>query len=74
MTIYDAYRILSAQGIEIRTLMGGATCKQEAYLGKITFDDQMNTLAMTDKTFFVGIHHTLSSENVEFVADAIAGV
>lgn len=71
MTIRDAYRLLSAETIEIRTLMGGATCQQEAFKGKITHDSQSNAIAMADNTFFVGVHHTLSEEAIRYVANKI---
>lgn len=71
MTVADAYKLLSAEGVEIRTLMGGSTCKQEAFRDKITHDSQTNAIAMAGNTFFVGIHHTLSESSVRIVAETI---
>lgn len=71
MNIADAYRLLSAESIEIRTLMGGATCQQEAFRDKTTHDNQSKAIAMADNTFLVGIHHTLSEEAVKSVANQI---
>lgn len=70
--INDIYKPLYDLGVEIRTLMGGATCEQAAYKGKLQFgDDQANAKHMAQKTFFVGIHNTLSEEAVASVAQHI---
>ena len=70
--ITDIYPVLYDLGMEIRTLMGGATCRQEAFRGKLLLgDDQTHAVSMAEKTFFVGIHHTLPTEQLAVVADAI---
>ena len=71
LTVNDAYDILSKEGVEIRTLMGGAAILHPAFKGKVTHDNQKNALAMSRDTFFVGIHHTLPTEDVKAVADII---
>ncbi len=68
MSVRQAWELLSSNGVEIRTLMGGATCSQKAFEGKITFGDQSNAIEMADTTFFVGIHHTIPEEDVISVA------
>lgn len=71
MTVRDAWERLSVKGVEIRTLMGGATCTQPAFKDMVDFVDQSNAVEMADKTFFVGIHQTLSSDDVKAVARII---
>jgi len=71
MNVRQAWELLSPKGVEIRTLMGGATCSQKAFEGKLTYGDQSNAIEMADTTFFVGIHHTLPEEDVIAVADII---
>ena len=67
LTIWDVYEKLSPSGIEIRTLMGGSATQQQAFQGKILFDDCPNASYMTEHAFFVGCHHTLSDDDIEFV-------
>ena len=74
MTVRDAWERLSAKGVEIRTLMGGATCTQPAFKDLVDFRDQSNAIEMADTTFFVGIHQTLSSHDVKAVARIINDV
>lgn len=71
MTVNDAYNILSKEDIEIRILMGGVSNEQEAF--KDILDDSIlrNAHEMAETTFFVGIHQTLSDEDVEYVANKI---
>lgn len=71
MTVRDAWELLSPKGVEIRTLMGGATCSQPAFKGSIDFGDQSNAIEMADTTFFVGIHQTLSRGDVRAVGHLI---
>lgn len=71
MTVKEAWEILAPKGVEIRTLIGGATCEQPAYKGLLTYDTQNEAIAMADSTFFVGIHHTLSNKDVLAVAKII---
>lgn len=67
-TIYDAYEILSAEGIEIRTLMGGVSNEQKAFCEQLGTEIQVNAHEVADTTFFVGIHQTLPEEDVRTVA------
>ncbi len=71
MTIMDAWERLSPKGVEIRTLMGGATCTQPAFKTLAGYDIQQNAINMADTTFFVGIHQTLSISDVRAVARII---
>lgn len=71
MTVRQAWELLSPKGVEIRTLMGGATCTQPAFMNLATADNQANAKEMADTTFFVGIHHTLTEEDVATVANII---
>ena len=71
MNVRRAWELLSPKGVEIRTLMGGATCTQPAFANLPTADDQANAKEMADTTFFVGIHHTLPEEDVIAVANII---
>lgn len=70
-TVKDAWERLSTKGVEIRTLMGGATCTQPAFKDLVDFVYQSNAVEMADTTFFVGIHQTLSSHDVRAVARII---
>lgn len=71
MSVRDAWELLSPKGVEIRTLMGGATCTQPAFKNLVGFGDQSNSIEMADTTFFVGIHQTLSCNDVKTVARII---
>ncbi len=70
MTVNDAYKKLSAQGVEIRTLMGGVTNEQKAYR---FISDEIFTNAhdMAEHTFFIGIHQTIPYDNAKAVAEII---
>jgi len=57
--------------VEIRTLMGGATCTQPAFGKFIDYEVQQNAINMADTTFFVGVHQTLSISDVQAVARII---
>ena len=71
-TIDEAWRLLSPQGIELRTLMGGATCDQPAFHAKTIAADNSHAQWMSRHCFFVGCHHTLSLAAVEHVGNTIA--
>lgn len=71
MTIDNAFEILSAKSIEIRTLMGGASNTQPAFKDCVAYNDIENAVKMSRDTFFVGIHHTLSPKAVRFIAHTI---
>lgn len=71
INVWEAWELLSPQGVEIRTLMGGATCSQPAFDKNITHDGCAEAIRMSETTFFVGIHQTLSEENVISVARII---
>ena len=67
-TIYDAFEILSAEGIEIRTLMGGVSNEQKAFVEILGSEVQKEAHDIAETTFFVGIHQTLPQEDVRTVA------
>lgn len=71
MFVNDAYKILSKEDIEIRTLMGGVSNEQKAF--KDIFGEKKfpNARDMTYFTFFVGIHQTLSTDDIKYVASKI---
>ena len=71
MTVREAWEKLAPEGVEIRTLMGGATCEQPAYQGLLTYSSQNEAIAMADSTFFVGIHHTIPNKDILAVAKII---
>lgn len=66
--IEDAYKTLCSKGIEIRTLMGGVVTKQKAFSELNTWGNLANAKSMSETTFFVGIHQTLSDEDIKYVA------
>lgn len=61
-TVRDAWEMLAPKGVEIRTLMGGATCEQPAYKRLLEYGPQDEAITMADTTFFIGIHHTLTKQ------------
>ncbi len=67
-TVHDAYRILAAEGVEIRTLMGGVSNEQQAFVRLLGSEVQPHAHEMAKTTFFVGIHQTLPEEDVRIVA------
>lgn len=71
MTVSQAWELLSQKGVEIRTLMGGATCTQPVFMDLPIADTQENAKEMAEATFFVGIHHTLPEDDVIAVANII---
>lgn len=70
-TVKEAWKRLSSESIEIRTLMGGVTCDQKAFQNRLTYSDVEHARKMAESTFFVGIHQTLSSDDVRYVAKRI---
>lgn len=68
-SIHDVYPLLAAEGIEMRTLMGGVSNEQAAFRDTV-LDPALLPEAhrMAESTFFVGIHHTLPMEDVQHVA------
>lgn len=65
----DIFPQLKAEGIEIRTLMGGVCSEQAAFSHLQAALPNAQELART--TFFVGIHHTLPVEDVQHVASRL---
>lgn len=70
-TVDDVFERLSVKGIEIRTLMGGAVCQQNAFQGKVVFDNCDNASYLSRHTFFVGCHHTLSESDIKYIGEQI---
>lgn len=69
-TVQDAWKYLSKQGVEIRTLMGGVTNEQPAFC-QITDAKFENACKMAENTFFVGIHQTLGNLQVVQMAEIL---
>lgn len=67
----DIYEFLKKKNIEIRTLMGGATCQQPAFTNKISYDNCSNAIYMSQHAFFVGCHHTLSDDDVKYIGNSL---
>lgn len=68
LNVKKAWEFLSAKGVEIRTLMGGVSNEQPAFawIGDgCVFE---NAHKMADKTFFVGIHQTLTQKQIDTMA------
>lgn len=51
MTVIDTWEQLPPKGVEIRTLMGGATCTQPAFWKIVDYGVQQKAINMTDTTF-----------------------
>ena len=66
-TVADAYRRLAPRGLEIRTLMGGVINEQKAF-ANLSPERCPMAHDMAEHAFFVGIHLTLSPENISQVA------
>ena len=62
---------LLARGVEVRSLMGGAMSRQPAFSG-MPSDGLSRCEAMAAASFFVGIHQTLSVDDVRDVARIVA--
>lgn len=74
LTVYDVYNKLLPDGIEIRTLMGGSATRQKAFKDKVSYDDCPNASYMTEHSFFVGCHHTLSNKDVTYVGKKLCEI
>ena len=71
-TIYDAYEVRSRKGIEIRTLMGGVCNEQAAFRKLLNQELLENAHKMAEETFFVGIHQTLTREQVRYIGEQLS--
>lgn len=60
-------RQLAARGVEIRSLMGGVLADQPAFRG-VARGDLTTCTSLAKRSFFVGIHQTLSPEAVHTTA------
>ncbi|HYT89031.1 MAG TPA: DegT/DnrJ/EryC1/StrS family aminotransferase [Gemmataceae bacterium] len=63
----DLVARLTERGVEARTLMGGAVIGQSPYRD-LAHDGLRHCQAVSDSTFFVGIHQTLPEDDVVRVA------
>lgn len=61
---------LRVEGVEIRSLMGGAIQQQPAY-ANIIDNGLENCTDLASRSFFVGVHQTLPIENVRHVATVL---
>lgn len=73
-TVNEIFDILAPLGIEIRTLMGGATPTQNAFKDLTSCDSCPEAIFMAQHTFFVGCHSTLSTEDIDHIANVIASI
>ena len=71
LTVDEVYRILLPESIEIRTLMGGATCDQPAFRNVTIPRNNDNARWMTRHTFFVGCHHTLTEADTLHIGSTL---
>ena len=70
-TIEDIYPTLKAQGLEIRTLMGGSLTLQKAFDNRVTVISDDNAQRMSSFCFFVGIHQTIPKEDAIEMGDIV---
>ena len=68
--VNDAWKVLSEENLEIRTLMGGVSSEQPAF-SHLSKQQYKNAHMMAEKTFFVGIHQTLSSFQIDRMVEII---
>jgi dTDP-4-amino-4,6-dideoxygalactose transaminase len=61
---------LDERGVEIRSLMGGGIHAQPAYT-HLQHDGLANTVDMSARSFFVGVHSTLETDDVRAVASIL---
>lgn len=68
LNVKKAWELLSVKGVEIRTLMGGVSNEQPAFdwIGEGGVFEHAHKMA--DKTFFVGIHQTLTQNQIDDMA------
>ena len=71
MTVENAYDVMTGKGVEIRTLMGGVVTGQKAFQKLQEQQELKNAKEMAKTTFFVGIHQTLSEEDIKFIAKSL---
>ena len=64
---------LFQQGVETRSIMGGAIFKHPAFL-HLQHADLVNAEAVSDACFFVGVHQTLSAGQVNDASDIVYNV
>ncbi|MDE1151633.1 MAG: DegT/DnrJ/EryC1/StrS family aminotransferase [Micavibrio sp.] len=69
-TSAQAAAALATQGIECRSLMGGAMTQQPAFQNMAS-DGTPHAIKQATQSFFVGIHQTLPLEDVAHVAAAL---
>lgn len=70
----EVYETIKSEGIEVRTLMGGACNEQKAFSSLFNKSNTLNAHILTQTAFFVGIHHTLPEEDVRDVAKKLNAV
>jgi hypothetical protein len=62
--------LLSAQGVEVKTIVGDMVIPTEKLPMEITHDNLHNAESMSQTTFVIGIDH-VPAENVKAVAEII---
>ena len=73
MDVETVHRKLADLGVEARKLMGGVLNQQPGFWN-YEADSLANARALADSTLFLGIHQTLSDEQVRFGAEALKSV
>ena len=68
--VSEAWSVLSSEGLEIRTLMGGVSSEQPAF-SHLSDRQYKNAHTMAEHTFFVGIHQTLNDSQVAKMVEII---
>ena len=69
--VLEVFHVMAPLGIEIRTLLGGAICDQEAFRERLSHDGCPNARYMSEHTFFVGCHNTINVKDIDAVSSAI---
>ena len=68
LNVKKAWELLSVKGVEIRTLMGGVSNEQPAFDWIEEGVVFKHAHKMAEKTFFVGIHQTLTQNQIDDMA------
>ena len=69
--VEQAWKVLSEEQLEIRTLMGGVSNEQPAF-SHLSGPRCHNAHAMSESTFFVGIHQTLTDSQIDDMVELIS--
>lgn len=71
-TVKEVWEIMKAHGIEVRTLMGGATSTQKAFMNHLPANTSCpNAEYMSDHAFFIGCHNTITESDIEYISSML---